>query len=82
MFCVHTVRLFQSLSRTAHASFGGLRLFSSNVQHHPFSEGQLAAVALMLDEEDKIAALYNEKKFMWVHKCFRSRKTEGEYWTL
>jgi hypothetical protein len=19
---------------------------------------------------------------MWVHKCFRSRKLEGEYWTL
>jgi hypothetical protein len=19
---------------------------------------------------------------MWVHKCFRSRKSEGEYWTL
>jgi hypothetical protein len=19
---------------------------------------------------------------MWVHKCFRNRKSEGEYWTL
>jgi hypothetical protein len=23
-----------------------------------------------------------KKKRMWVHKCFRNRKSEGEYWTL
>jgi hypothetical protein len=23
-----------------------------------------------------------KKKHIWVHKCLRSRKSEGEYWTL
>jgi hypothetical protein len=36
----------------------------------------------MLDEEEKNAALSDEKKRMWVHKCFRNRKSECEYWTL
>jgi hypothetical protein len=36
----------------------------------------------MLDEEEKNASLSDKKKRMWVHKCFRSRKSEGEYWTL
>jgi len=36
----------------------------------------------MLDEEEKNAALSDKKKRMSVHKCFRSRKSEGEYWTL
>jgi hypothetical protein len=36
----------------------------------------------MLDEEEKNVALSDKKKRMWVHKCFRSRKSEGEYWTL
>jgi hypothetical protein len=36
----------------------------------------------MLDEEEKNAALSDKKKRMWVHKCFRSRKSEGECWTL
>jgi len=35
----------------------------------------------MLDEE-KNASLSDKKKHMWVHKCFRSRKSEGEYWTV
>ena len=35
----------------------------------------------MLDDE-KRAALSDKKKRMWVHKCFRSIKSEGEYWTL
>jgi hypothetical protein len=26
--------------------------------------------------------LSDKKKHMWVHKCFRNRKLEGEYWTL
>jgi hypothetical protein len=52
------------------------------MQSHSFSKRQLAAIALMLDEEEKNAALSDEKKRMWVHKCFRSRKSEGEYWTL
>ena len=30
----------------------------------------------MLDEEEKNAAL-SDKKRMWVHNCFRSRKSEG-----
>jgi hypothetical protein len=33
----------------------------------------------MLDEEGKNAALSDKKKRMWVHKCFRSRKSEGSY---
>ena len=61
---------------------GGLRLFPSNMQPHSFSERQLAAIALMLDEEEKNASLSDKKKLMWVHKCFRSRKSQGEYWTL
>jgi hypothetical protein len=24
----------------------------------------------------------DKKKRMWVHKCFRRRKTEGKYWTV
>ena len=36
----------------------------------------------MLDEEEKTASVSDKKKRMWVHKCFRSRKSEGEYWTL
>jgi len=36
----------------------------------------------MLDEEEKNASVRDKKKHMWVHKCFRSRKSEGEYWTL
>jgi hypothetical protein len=39
-------------------------------------------IGLMLDEEEKNAALSDKKKRMWFHKCFRSRKSEGEYWTL
>ena len=49
------------------------------MQPHSFSERHLAAVALMLDEEEKNAALSNKEKCMWVHKCFRSRKSEGSY---
>jgi hypothetical protein len=33
----------------------------------------------MLDEEEKNAALSDKKKRMWVHKCFRSIKSEGSY---
>ena len=36
----------------------------------------------MLDEEEKNAALSDKKTRMWVHKCFRNRKSECEYWTL
>jgi hypothetical protein len=52
------------------------------MQPHSFSKRQLAAIALMLDEEEKNGALSDKKKRMWVHKCFRSRKSEEEYWTL
>jgi hypothetical protein len=61
---------------------GGLPLFPSDMQSHLFSKRQLEAIELMLDEEEKSAALSDKKKRMWVHKCFRSRKSEGEYWTL
>jgi hypothetical protein len=33
----------------------------------------------MLDEEEKNASVSDKMKRMWVHKCFRSRKLEGEY---
>jgi len=52
------------------------------MQPHSFSKRKLAAVALMLDEEEKNASLSDKKKRMWVHKCFRNRKSEDEYWTL
>jgi hypothetical protein len=48
----------------------------------PHSCYKRAAVALTLDEGEKNAALSEEKKHMWVHKCFRSSKPEGEYWTV
>jgi len=47
----------------------------SNMQPHSFSKRQLAALALMLDEEEKNAALSDKKKRMRPHKCFRSRKS-------
>jgi len=49
------------------------------MQPHAFSRRQLAATALMLDEEEKNAALSDKKTRMWVHKRFRSRKSEGSY---
>jgi hypothetical protein len=52
------------------------------MQPHSFSKSQLAAIAFMLHEEEKNAALSDKKKRMWVHKCFRNRKSEGEHWTL
>ena len=36
----------------------------------------------MLDEEEENASLSDKMKRMWVHKCFRNRKSDGEYWTL
>ena len=33
----------------------------------------------MLGEEEKNAALSDKKKCMWVHKCFRSRKSQGSH---
>jgi hypothetical protein len=52
------------------------------MQPHSFCKRQLAAIALMLDEEEKNSSLSDKKKRMRVHKCFRNRKSEGEYWTL
>ena len=46
------------------------------MQPHSFSKRQLAATALMLDEEEKNAALSDKNKRMGVHKCFRNRKSE------
>jgi hypothetical protein len=51
------------------------------MQPHSFSKRQLAAIALMLVEEEKNASLSDINKRMWVHKCFRNR-TKGEYWIL
>jgi hypothetical protein len=61
---------------------GGLRLSPSNLQPHSFSKRQLEATALILNEEEGNAALSDKKKRSWVHRCFRNRKSEGEYWTL
>jgi hypothetical protein len=52
------------------------------MQLHLFSKRQLAAIALMLDEKEKNVSVSDKKKHMWVHKCFRNRKSEGKYWTL
>jgi hypothetical protein len=52
------------------------------MQSHSFSERQLAGIVLMLEKEEKNFALSDKKKCMWVHKCFRIRKSEGKYWTL
>jgi hypothetical protein len=37
------------------------------MQPHSFSKRQLATIALMLDEEEKNAALSDKKKRRWVH---------------
>jgi hypothetical protein len=50
------------------------------MQPHSFSKRQFAAIALMLDEEEKNAALSDKKRRVWVHKCFRSRKSETVIW--
>jgi hypothetical protein len=42
----------------------GLRLSPSNMQPHSFSKRQLAAIALMLDDEEKNAALSDKEKRM------------------
>jgi len=52
------------------------------MQHHSFSIRQLAAIALIIDQEEKNASLSDKMKHMWVYKCFRSRKSEGKYLTL
>ena len=49
------------------------------MQTHLFSKRKLAAIALMLEEEENNASLNDKKKLMWVHKCFRSRESEGSY---
>ena len=45
---------------------GGLRLFPSNIKRHSFSKRQLAAIAFMVDEKEKMFALSDKKKRMWV----------------
>ena len=57
----------------------GPRFSPSNMQPHSLSKGQLAAIALVLDEEELNTLLSDKKKRMWVHNCFRKRKSEGEY---
>jgi len=58
---------------------GSPGLSPSNMQPHSFSKRQLAAIALMLDEEEKNGALSDKKKRMCIHKFFRNRESEGEY---
>jgi hypothetical protein len=36
----------------------------------------------MVSEEEKNAAVSDKNKRLWARKCFRSRKSEGAYWTL
>jgi hypothetical protein len=52
------------------------------MQSHSFSKIKLAAIALMLDDEEGNASLSDKKKRVWVHKCFRNRKSEDESWTV
>jgi hypothetical protein len=33
----------------------------------------------VLDEEKKHVALSGKNKSMWVHKCFRSKRSKGSY---
>ena len=77
MVCIHAVLRVQSPSRTARDRRPAI--ISIKYAAPSFSKGQLAAIALMLDEEEKNAALSDKKKHMWVHKCFRSRKSDGSY---
>jgi hypothetical protein len=49
------------------------------MQPHSFSKRQLSAIALMLDEEEKNASLCDKKKRVWIHKCVRSRKSDGSF---
>ena len=45
-----------------------------------FCVKELTTIALLLDEdENRVKA---KKKTLWVHKCQRKRKSEGEFWTL
>ena len=79
--CVQTVRRVQSPSRTA----WDMRPAIISIKYATrllFFKRQLAPTALMLDEEEKNAALSDKKKRTWVHKCFRNRKPEGAYWLL
>jgi hypothetical protein len=55
-------------------AIGGLQLFPSNTQPHSFSKRQLAAIALMLDEEEKNASLSDKKKHMWGSQVFQKQK--------
>jgi hypothetical protein len=61
---------------------GGLGYFHRMCCPYSFSKRKLAVIALMLDEGEKYAAFSDKKNSKWVHKCFRSRKSEGEYWTV
>jgi hypothetical protein len=53
---------------------GGLRLFPSNMQPLPFSKSQLTAIALMLDKEEKNAALSDKKNAYVGSKVFQKQK--------
>jgi hypothetical protein len=44
------------------------------LQPHSFSKRQLAAIALMLNGGGKDAALSDENRRLWVHKCFQKQK--------
>jgi hypothetical protein len=80
LVCVHTVRRVQSPSGTACDRRSAI--ISIKYAASFFPKRQLAATALMFDEEEKNVSLSDKKKRMWVHKCFRSRKSESKYWTL
>jgi hypothetical protein len=48
------------------------------MQRHSFSKRQLAAIELMLDEEEKDAALSDKKKRMCVRKGFRTENQKAK----
>ena len=61
LICVHTV-VFSHLP--AQHVIRGPRLLPQIMQPHSFSKRQLAAIVLILDEEEKNAALSDKKKSM------------------
>jgi len=77
---VHTVRRVQLPSRTARDRRSAI-ISITYAAPFRFAKDNLASIPLVFDEE-KNAALSDKKKRMWVHKCFRNRKSECEHWTV
>ena len=69
--CAHTTRLGCSQSACS---------CCSGMAPRKFSVKELTAIALLLHEdENRVKA---KQKRLWVHKCQKKRRSEGEFWTL